>query len=229
MNVSKELSSSQRINKLGQEVEHFQTVLQVTITQTDAALKNAYDQLGRLGEAINTQAAVINALVEHNGGEEAIKEIMDRQQRESATQLAEQQRATLQTAAAEGRVERIEAVDERSIIEGVEFDETGVAVHPGYWQFIFPKIVESLKKEMLDKKVGERVPTAKEGRVFEITGIWRLVPAPEPQAAGPNPEEPPAAPPVDNEHVAPGSEQFSEETVAAAGETTKDASAGDEA
>ncbi len=168
------------------------------LAKTWVTFGNAMSQaLARIDQRLNTATAAVN---EHDLILEGTANVVGRAEVEaSCDQITrEASEKGLVMALEKGELVGADVVGINTTLVGVIKDKAGKVVRPGRVQLAVAKFKVEIRESLYGKKVGEVVDLP-EG-TLEISALY-------------NDPTQPEAPPVDNEHVAPGAELFSDGTI----------------
>jgi hypothetical protein len=156
---ARERSSLERITDLEFKVESFLNATRQSFANNDQ----------NVGELVEVVSAVVRLL----GAEQVAQTLLDIQ-KEKLVEKAGEEKAQLQAAVEAGHIAPGILVVPESIIEGVERNEDGTEVAPGYVQLAFANLKEEYQSKLVARGVGDKFET-ENGRQFEITGIYEPV------------------------------------------------------
>ena len=185
---------------------------------TKAVIENAKGQqqimlavrqaLGMVDARLGEQTELTKALVNIVG----VKPVMDEVRRAQIEDLENKsllEKAAFDEGVKEGKVVKVDAVSERSVIIGSEVGPDGEALHPLRVQLFFGTLKEEFRPAILGKVVGDVIETPA-GTKFTIGEIWDVVVTESTEAAPDAPveaEQVDAAPQVADEPVTGDAEQ----------------------
>ena len=139
-NPQKALSQKKQVKSALERIGELEGVLPQIIAGFNQALMQLEQRLGEFGEAID-------ALVELAGGKDLVDSVIQSHRVARAT-------ANLNAALARGDLVKVEAVSEKSVIVGREFDKDGNLVPPGRVQLSFRGFKPEFREKLLGKGVG---------------------------------------------------------------------------
>jgi hypothetical protein len=181
------------MSNLGRQVSMRQKT-KSALERLDVIEENLPRIVGGFNEVLNrfgTQLQVIDELmtaVVALLGEENVNSKVQENRIKRAEDNARLQAEDIEKRLTDGTLVRVEAISEKSLIVGREFDKEGTVMIPGRVQMDFVTVLPDYKEKLIGQKVGFSVPTPPGGK-YEVVEIFEAVEKPAP-AEG----EVPAAP-----------------------------------
>lgn len=164
-------------------VEAQQDDMQKTLPQLAMGFNDSFQ---RLSNRQDTLEETVDALVGLMGVAEVQRVIQETRLNKMKT-AAEQTKANIAKAVAEGKLAKAEKIGEKTLIVGRETKADGVEIPPGYAAMSFSQVKKDYKEKFLGQAVGFLFDTEAGGK-FEVQELYEAVTPP------PTPEAVPAAP-----------------------------------
>lgn len=161
-------SALERIDQLEGDLGEVQGMIQNLLMATNQVLSNFENR-------INVQAELIEALGLLAGPEKLAETVNQIKAKKVNDALANAKKA-LEVAVEQGKVVPVDAITEKSLIIGAEFDADGIEVAPGRMQITFQSLLPQFKEELLGKGVGAEVKTPSGGS-FKVSEVYEVLDA----------------------------------------------------
>ncbi len=164
--------------------------LEKTLPNIISAVNNAF---GRMDGQLNSQGEVLEAVVDLLGQDSVTLKIKEKRELK-ATAAMEQEKAALEELVKNGDVVKVEAITEKALIVGREYNPDGTVRHPGRAQVGFQRVDVQFQPSLSGQKAGFMFDLPNGGK-FEVVEVYEVVEKPEPKAEETKaPEAPPPAP-----------------------------------
>ena len=192
--IARNLSQTGRIKSALERIQGLEDELPKLIAGTNGALAQLEQRISQSTEILNAIAQVVDGLA---GDGTVSAKVTDNQIKRAQT-LADQQKAGIAAALAEGKLAVTDVIGEKSVVVCVETDKDGNTVPPGYMQMEAARIIPAFHDKFIGQKVGGTVDTPNGGKLT-ITELYDFVAQP-PVAANadtPTTDAPAATPATD--------------------------------
>lgn len=158
----------ERINNLEQNFERLVPAINNVMTDVSKRLAMTEEMMAACVEVI---------------GLEDVQAALNKNREKAIANQVEQMKSTIDVAVKDGKLVTATAINEKSIIVGVERDTDGKPLVPGRVQVQFANVQPEIKEKLLGKGVGETIPTSPKDAAgkdlpagtFEVTEIYDIV------------------------------------------------------
>jgi hypothetical protein len=157
-----------------------------TIVERVTELEKAFPQLiDALNDSMKRRTDPIvkslNALVEMMGRDVVLAKMGELQEKQQTEEM-EAKKSQLESAVAQGRLVKKDAIGQEALLVARESDATGKMIHPGRFHVNFAEIAPQFQEKLLGKPVGATVEIPGGSGVFEVLEIYEMAPAQVPAA-----------------------------------------------
>lgn len=128
--------------------------------------------VGKLHAELGNVQKTLNAVIEAIGPDVVLAKIAEQKSRE-LEQVAKSQKEALAQALIDNTVKEVEAVHEKCVLTGLEYDKDGAPVGSGYLQLPFDTFIPDVRDQFLGQTKGFKM-TTETGGTFEITGVYEM-------------------------------------------------------
>lgn len=167
----KRLSQGKQVKSALERIDSLEQELPRIVMAVNEALVGQNEKSGQL-------ANIVEAVVELFGAatvDAKIKEISDRKTMANL----EAAKAKLTEAIQKGDVVKADAISDKSLVVGKEYDKDGNVLFPGRAQLQFGAIKQEFQDKLLGNGVGFTLETGNGGK-FEVTEVYDVVEKPAP-------------------------------------------------